>query len=43
MSAAQIEQIAIVMAYLYEHGFTKSDIKRAVDAWWKVKQERPKP
>ncbi len=42
MTEQQTEQLAIVMAYLYAHGFTKSDIKRSVDAWWKVKQGEPK-
>jgi SOS response regulatory protein OraA/RecX len=39
MSDDDIEVLATVMSYLHSRGFTKTQIKNAVDAWWKVKKE----
>jgi len=39
MSDDDIEVLATVMSYLHSRGFTKMQIKNAVDCWWKVKKE----
>ena len=31
------EQLAIVLEYLRQQGLSKSYLKNAVDAWWKIK------
>ena len=39
MSNDDIEVLATLMSYLHGRGFTKDQVKKAVDAWWKVKKE----
>jgi hypothetical protein len=41
MTDEDIEVLATVMSYLHSRGFTKYQVKKAVDAWWKVKKETP--
>jgi len=37
MTPAQIEQLAIVMKQLDDMGFSRQQIKKAADAWWRLK------
>jgi len=40
MPDEDIQVLAITMSYLHERGFTKEQIKKAVDAWWAVKKDK---
>lgn len=40
MPAEDVEVLAVTMSYLHDRGFTKDQIKRAVDAWWAVKKDK---
>lgn len=35
-----IEVLAVTMSYLHDRGFTKDQVKKAVDAWWAVKKDK---
>ena len=40
MKPDRVEQLAYIMELLYTLGYTKEEIARGVDAWWKVKGPR---
>jgi len=35
-----LEQLAIILEYLYQLGVDKETIKKAVDIWWKIKEKK---
>jgi hypothetical protein len=40
MPNEDIEVLAVTMSYLHDRGFTKDQVKKAVDAWWAVKKDK---
>lgn len=40
LTNADVETLAVTMSYLHDRGFTKEQIKKAVDAWWAVKKAK---
>lgn len=34
------EQLAYIMEYLWQQGFDKKRIKKAVDIWWQIKEQK---
>lgn len=42
LSRLQVEQLALIMQFLYQQGFDLDTVKRAADAWWQTKKEVPR-
>jgi hypothetical protein len=40
MTKMQNEQLAYILEYLYKEGFDKKLVKKAVDIWWSIKEEK---
>lgn len=37
LTERQVEQLALLMQFLYELGFDLATVKHAADCWWQVK------
>lgn len=40
LSKADIETLALTMEYLYKSGYTKDQVKTAIDIWWDIKKDK---
>jgi ADP-ribosylglycohydrolase len=39
MTTDETLQIALIMKYLWEKGLNRDSVKKAVDAWWDMKEK----
>ena len=38
VTALRTEALALIMKYLWKQGYDKEMVKKAVDAWWQMKE-----